>query len=105
MTFNYVSLSGTGTETLSTLSAQKHSKKVMRLLICNTDTTAITASLWLETGAGATKYILKNIEIESGYTLDVFDGIPFIYDDLYKLNISLGDAAYQADVIFNEIIP
>ena len=105
MTFNYVSLSGTGTETLSALKTKNHSKKVTRLLICNTDTTAITASLWLENTGGDTRYILKNIEIESGYTLDVFDGIPFIYDDNYKLNISLGDAGYVADVIMNEIIP
>ena len=75
------------------------------LLICNTDTTAITVSLWLETSGAATKYILKSVEIESGYTLDVFDGIPFIYDDNYKLNISLGHSDYVAEVIMNEIIP
>jgi hypothetical protein len=105
MTFKYVSLSGTGTETLSALKTKNHSKKVTRLLICNTDTTAITVSLWLETSGAATKYILKSVEIESGYTLDVFDGIPFIYDDNYKLNISLGHSDYVADVIMNEIIP
>ena len=102
MLLNYVNLSGTGTETLSAALTDGSTKTITRLLICNRDSTAITASLWLQNAGGDIYYIIRNVEIESGYTLDVLDGDPLVYNDTYNLNASLGHSDYIADVIINE---
>ena len=104
MTFKYVSVSGTtAAQRLSEVTNDGKTKKVFRLLICNTDTTAITVNLFLTNAGGDTYYILKGIEIESGYTLDVFEGEPFVYDDTFRLVFTLGTTDYAADIIMNEI--
>jgi len=104
MTFKYLNVSGTTVaQILSANTGDGKTKKVFRLLICNTDTTAIMVNLFLQNADGDTYYILKTIEIESGYTLDVFEGEPFIYDDAFRLIFSLGHTDYAADIIMNEV--
>ena len=104
MTFKYLNVSATTAEqVLSVATSDGKTKKVFRLLICNTDTTAITVNLYLKNAGADTYYILKSIEIESGYTLDVFEGEPFVYDDAFKLIFTLGHTDYAADIIMNEI--
>jgi len=104
MTFKYLNVSGTTvSQILSTNTDDGKTKKIFRLLICNTDTTAITVNLFLQNAGGDTYYILKTIEIESGYTLDVFEGEPFVYDDTFRLVFTLGHTDYAADIIMNEI--
>tara|TARA_R100000900_G_C3235305_1_gene143993 strand:- start:39 stop:356 length:318 start_codon:yes stop_codon:yes gene_type:complete len=103
MTFRYLNVSATTDEqVLSAATSDGKTKKVFRLLICNTDTTAITVNLYLKNN-GDTYYILKSVEIEAGYTLDVFEGEPFVYDDAFKLAFTLGHTDYVADIIMNEI--
>ena len=102
MTFNYINLSGTGVEILSAATSDGRTKKLERLLITNTDTTAITVSLYLDDSSDQ-YYILKLAESDSGFTLDVLDGTPLVYDDTFILKVTLGDAAYVADIIMNEI--
>ena len=105
MTFKYLNVNGTTAEQiLSATTSDGRTKTVFKLLICNTDTTAITVNLYLKNAGGDTYYILKTIEIDIGYTLDVFEGKPFVYDDAFKLTFTLGHTDYTADIIMNEII-
>ena len=104
MTFKYINVNATtAAQILSANTDDGKTKKITRLLICNTDTTAIAVNLYLSNAGGDTYYILKNIEIESGYTLDVFEGEPFVYDDTFRLVYANGHTDYTADVIMNEI--
>jgi len=103
MTFKYLNVSATTVnQILSDAANDGKTKKIFRLLICNTDTEAITINLFLSNDSGNTYYILKTIEIDIGYTLDVFEGEPFVYDDSYRLVFSLGHTDYSADIIMNE---
>ena len=102
MEFNYLNISGTGAQILSQLvTASDDVYVVERLLICNTDTTDIKVNLWLDDGAGNTPYILKEIIIPIGATLDFLNGIPFSFKASHRLSLQLTDAAYTADVICN----
>jgi len=104
MTFKYLNVNATtAAQVLSGNTDDGKTKKIFRLLICNTDTTAITVNLYLTNPGGDTYYILKNIEIASGYTLDVFEGEPFVYDDAFRLVYANGHTDYTADIIMNEV--
>ena len=105
MIFNHKRITSSGTAT-QTLSSAEHasSQKVFtveRLLVCNTDNTDITVNLWLYTGSAIDGYILQGTTVPVGTTLDVFQGIPFSYAASNALLLSLGDAGYTADIIFN----
>jgi hypothetical protein len=102
MIFNHKNVSGTGTQVLS--AAVTNATKVYtvdRLLICNTDSTNITATVRLNDGTD-TFQIAHNVTIPIGITLDVFRGIPFQYEKSYALEVILGNAGYTADIIFNQ---
>ena len=75
---------------------------VERLIICNTDNTAINVDLFLYNASAtpSTVKILSGVELAIGETLDVFPDKSFAYDDYYDLK---GDAAagHTADVIIN----
>jgi hypothetical protein len=73
------------------------------LYIVNTDSTSIGVDLYLSTDNGVSVHIpiLDGIKIAVGYTLDVFDGIPFEYSDTYGLFFKMTDAAYTANVTGN----
>ena len=65
MTFKYLNVNGTTAEQiLSATTSDGRTKTVFKLLICNTDTTAIAVNLYITNPGGDTYYILKNIEIE-----------------------------------------
>jgi|TARA_R110002020_G_scaffold181483_2_gene376526 hypothetical protein len=104
MITNHQNLSGTSVANLSLVNTDVTGKlyTIERLLICNTDTTAVTVSLYLDDGAGETIYLLKNTNIPIGVTLDFLNGIPLSYESKYNLAIVLGDAAFTADVMFNQ---
>ena len=102
MEFKYLNVSGTGIQTLSAAVTDSDDVYVVeRLLICNTDTTAISVDLWLDDGAGNAPYILDGVEIPVGVTLDFLNGIPFSFKASHRLSLQLTDAAYEADVICN----
>ena len=104
MIFNHTRITSSGTATQTLSSAIADSEKIYtveRLLVCNTDTTDITVNLWLYTGSAIDGYILKGTTVPLGTTLDVFQGIPFSYAATNNLLLSLGDAGYTADIIFN----
>ena len=73
------------------------------LYIVNTDTTSIGVDLYLSTDAGSTVHvpILDGIKIGIGYTLDVFEEVPFEYPDTHGLFFKMTDAAFTAQVTGN----
>jgi len=73
------------------------------LYIVNTDTTSIGVDVYLSSDNGVTVNvpILDGIKIGIGYTLDVFDGIPFEYADSYGLFFKMTNAAFTAKVTGN----
>jgi hypothetical protein len=102
MIFNHKNVSGTGTQTLSAATADSTQVyTVERLLICNTDTTDITVTVNLNDGSD-TFALLSDTTIPVGVTLDMFHGLPFQYERSYAFEVILGDAAYTADIIFNQ---
>ena len=102
MIFNHKNVSGTGVQVLSTAVANStRIYTVERLLICNTDSTDITVSLYLDDGSDQF-YLLKTTTIPVGVTLDFLNGVPLQYQASYGLKLALGDAAYTADIIFNQ---
>ena len=103
MTASYYNLSGTSVQSLTPISSGDQLRTIDRLLICNTDTTAVTVSLYLDNGAGTTYKLLHLTSIPVGVTLDFLNGVPITYGSKYKLDIVLGNAAYTADVICNII--
>jgi len=74
------------------------SRRVDSLIITNTDTTSIGVDLYLSNNAGVsvTVPILDGLLIRKGYTVDVFEKIPFEYDDSLALYFKMTDAAYTA---------
>ena len=96
--FKYISVGGGATETLFTASIdpatadprlQINSTTLERVLICNTDSEDITIRLQLDDGTD-TYHILKGITVPLGTTLDVLNGIPFVYDSRYSVKIITG---------------
>lgn len=103
MEFNYRSITSSGNTPVviaDSVADSTDSFSIERLLICNTDSTAITASVYLNDGV-TDYYLLKNITIPVGATLDFLNGIPFTYQANNRVYVVLGDAGYTADIIFN----
>jgi len=73
------------------------------LYIVNTDNTSVGLDLYLSLDNGSTPAItiLDNFKIRVGYTLDVFESVPFEYNDEYGLFFKMTDAAFTADVTGN----
>ena len=102
MISNHKNVSGTGIQVLSTaITGANKIFTIERLLICNTDSTDITVSLYLDDGSDQF-YLLKVTTIPTAVTLDFLNGIPFQYQSSYAVKLVLGDAAYTADIIFNQ---
>mgnify|MGYP003148920600 CR=1 FL=1 len=102
MIFNHKRVSGTGVQILSAAVASSiNINTIERLLICNTDSTDIEVSVYLE-DASTDFYIIRNTIIPVGTSLDVLHGIPFQYQESYGVKLVLGNAAYTADIIFNQ---
>jgi hypothetical protein len=103
MIFNHKRISGTAVQTLSAAVASSvNVNTIERLLICNTDTTDIVVTVYLDNGSGGVYNLLYNSTIPVGTSLDVLHGIPFQYEESYAVKLELDDAAYTADVIFNQ---
>ena len=68
---------------------QIQSSTLERVLICNTDSEDITVDLAVTDGTD-TFYILKSTSIPQNTTLDVLDGVPFIYDSRFRVYIVTG---------------
>ena len=68
---------------------QIQSSTLERVLICNTDSEDITVDLTVNDGTD-TFYILKSTSIPQSTTLDVLDGVPFIYDSRFRVSITTG---------------
>tara|TARA_Y100000004_G_scaffold162312_1_gene190954 strand:- start:624 stop:965 length:342 start_codon:yes stop_codon:yes gene_type:complete len=104
--FKYVSVGEGATETLfaATINPatedpglQINSSTLERVLICNTDSEDIGVRLVLDDGTN-TYHILKSITIPLGTTLDVLNGIPFVYDSRYSVKIITG-SGHTCDVL------
>ena len=104
--FKYVSVAAASTETLFEKSVdpavsdpdlQLQSSILERVLICNTDTEDITVALKLDDGTD-TFHILRTVTIPLGTTLDVLNGIPFVYDPRFRIQITTG-TGHTCDVL------
>ena len=69
-----------------------------QLLICNTDSTDIVVSLYLESSSGNLFQFLRSQVIPHLVTLDFINGNPIEFDVDMKLVIKLGDAGHIANV-------
>jgi len=75
---------------------------INRVLITNTDTETITFQLFLYNASGVptTVYILKDVPINVGETLDLFPDRSFSYDAYYALRAVTG-TGHTADILMN----
>ena len=94
--FKYISVGGGSTEILFAATIdpatedpglQINSSTLERVLICNTDTEDINIRLLLDDGTN-TYHILRGVIIPVSTTLDVLNGIPFVYDSRYSVKIT-----------------
>tara|TARA_R100000655_G_scaffold6472_1_gene18482 strand:- start:3598 stop:3939 length:342 start_codon:yes stop_codon:yes gene_type:complete len=104
--FKYVSVGEGATEALFTASIdpasadpklQIYSSTLERVLICNTDNEDITITLTITDGTNSFN-ILQGCTIPTSTTLDVLNGVPFVYDARYRVNITTG-AGHTCDVL------
>jgi hypothetical protein len=104
--FKYVSVAAGTTETLFNASinpatadpeVQIYSSTLERVLICNTDNEDIAITLTITDGTDSFN-ILQGCVIPTSTTLDVLNGVPFIYDARYRINITTA-AGHTCDVL------
>jgi len=104
MIFNHVSITSSGTAVQTLSAAVAGSERVYtieRLFICNTDSSDITVNLYLDDGTDQF-FLLKGVTIPTNQTLDFLNGVPYSYQASYAIKLTLGDANYTADIIFNQ---
>ena len=94
--FKYVSVGAASTEVLFFESVQNtdpdlqiNSSTLERVLICNTDSEDIKIHLSLYDGT-STFYIIRDVTIPQSTTLDVLNGVPFVYDSRFRVSLTTG---------------
>jgi hypothetical protein len=85
---------------------EKEKRRVPKLIITNTHATqTVGLSLYLEDKSSAIFFIVGGLtsylKIRPGYSVDIFENVPYIYSNVDQLKVKLKDAADTVAVLMN----